>query len=146
MQGPLSPVLQLVRVMEKGDLSPTTARQKWRWDNCLKLTSSGLVHSHLYKRSALLCCPGKIQGLLSSVLQLVGSRGSSRTLMTSGPTLPPLETLMRGGFLLPTMPPYGRWGCGKVTHVHILRLTHLCLHPQGHLYCASQTGCRACFP
>lgn len=76
------------------------------------LTTSGLAH--LLKGLALLCCPGKVQGLLSQVLQLMGIKDSSPTLATTGSTLPPApEVDGHGGG-----GQRGRWVMGQLFYAH----------------------------
>jgi len=102
---------------------------------------SGLTHLG----SALLCCPGEVQGPLSRVLQLVRVRASSHELMT------PIEGFPRCWRWWGTWSPLSlyhhvgdKWWY-QLSHIDP-RDVHLYPSHQGQLYCAAWARNRACFP
>lgn len=95
---------------------------------------------------SLLCGSGKLQGLFTLVLLLMGCRGSSPTLMTSEPVLPRASGVDRGGISPLRCHQKVDVGRGQVSHIHIVWSAQL--HPcqLGQFCWAAQTKCKACFP
>lgn len=85
--------------------------------------------------SALVCCSGRVQGLLSYVLSLVHSRPRSFTLVNPGPNLSPAPggKGQRGEVIFPSpMPTHGRQGStGSAVLFMPSGLAYLCSQQQG---------------
>lgn len=96
--------------------------------------------------SALLCCPGKMQGLLSWVLQPVWADQFSCSLhpRTNFPTCNRVQR--EGEASLSATLPYYRWVVGQVLPWSHSLVAHLHQHWQCQLYCAAQASCKAYSP
>lgn len=78
-------------------------------------------------------CANRVGSMLSQILQLVGARDSSPTIMTTGPAFPPaLGVNGLGGYFFPTHVTKRLMGNGYSSPmVTVLGLTHPHLHQQG---------------
>lgn len=100
-----------------------------------------LAHSRSHQQVSSSCCPGKVQGQLSWVLQLVRGGAGSPSLMTSGPAFPSAtgsegRGRRRSSLLLPLYHMADE-GWGHISHVHPWHQI-TCARPWHQLYGAAR--------
>lgn len=144
-QGLLSHVPQTLVGRREGFLAlPMLPQGRWEMgllsQNHIFRPGSLTLHWHGWLFGATV----ELQDLFSQVLQLVGVRNNSSTLMTSSPTCPRCWEAWGGGFFLLPMVPQDRWGMGASLSCLQLWGWLTYLHKQSWLDCAALVRCRVC--